>query len=84
MSTFISRYMIYVGIFSAYSSHCRSLSLPGSVLNGDLPTAFGRKRPRDDGTYITYIHCICIHVHVAAFCNFMRRKYLSKRWYGFP
>ena len=27
---------------------CRSMSLPGGVPNGDLPSAFGRKRPRED------------------------------------
>ena len=33
-------------------NNCRSMSLPGGVANGDLPTAFGRKRPReDDGKY---------------------------------
>ena len=27
---------------------CRSMSLPGGVPNGDLPSAFGRKRPHED------------------------------------
>ena len=69
MSTFISRYMMSVGIFSAYLSHCRSMSLPGGVPNGDLPTAFGRKRPYDDGT-------IDIIDYVTGIGNSSREQYI--------
>ena len=59
------------------------MSLPRGVPNGDLPTAFGRKRPRDDGTYITYIHCIhvcmCVHiVHCRMYVKLAKkRRYLA-------
>ena len=37
------------------------MSLPGGVANGDLPTAFGRKRPREDDGNLKYTITISAH-----------------------
>ena len=39
----------------------RSMSLPGGVPNGDLPSAFGRKRPREDDGKHTWVKCIVVY-----------------------